>query len=48
MREVIIRIPGQKKDLLLDELDDELTIDELKEIIHEKHEGKVDFWQKKL
>ena len=43
MREVIIRIPGQKKDLLLDELDDELTIDQLKEIIHEKHEGKVGF-----
>ena len=48
MREIIIRIPGQKKDLILGELEDDLTIDALKEIIHQKHEDQPDPAQQRL
>ena len=48
MREIIIRIPGQKKDLILGDLDDNLTIDALKEIIHQKHEDQPNPAQQRL
>jgi len=48
MREIVIRIPGQKKDLILSDLDEDLAIDALKEIIHSEHEDKPDPSQQRL
>jgi len=40
MKEIIVRIPGQKKDLVLNDIPDDLTIESLKSLIFEKHEDK--------
>lgn len=40
MKEIIVRIPGQKRDLILNDIPDDLKIEELKNLIFEKHEDK--------